>query len=333
MFSAPSTAQFKERGGIGPDASLTYAMTASITAVAGIRVGHWTDLAAGTGCTVVLCEEAVAVGVDVRGAAPATRETDLLRAGSLVGRAHAILLSGGSAFGLDAATGVMRFLEERDIGVQTHARKVPIVSAAGLYDLGMGSSEVRPDASAGYAACESATEAAVEEGSIGAATGATVAKRNGPAGAIKGGIGSAARTLEDGTVVGAIMAVNAVGAIYDPWTGEAVALPRPVAQRQWPMVGANTTIGVIATNARLDSAAANRLATLGHDGLALAIRPAHTQYDGDTLFAISISTNAAHTTPDVVALGEAAAQVVADAIVRGVRMATALHGVPAADSR
>jgi len=307
-------------------------MSASITAVAGIRVGHWTNLGAATGCTVVLCEEAVAVGVDVRGAAPATRETDLLRAGSLVGRAHAILLSGGSAFGLDAATGVMRFLEERDIGLQTHARKVPIVSAAALYDLGLGGSEVRPDAAAGYAACECATNDAVEEGSVGAATGATVAKRNGPAGAIKGGIGSAARTLEDGTVVGAIVAVNAVGAIYDPWSGEAVALPRPVAQRQWPMVGANTTIGVIATSARLDSAAANRLASLGHDGLALAIRPAHTQYDGDTLFAISLPRGAP-TSPDVVALGEAAAQVVADAIVRGVRLASALHGVPAAQSR
>ena len=307
-------------------------MTASITAVAGIRVGHWTNLDAGTGCTVVLCEDAVAVGVDVRGAAPATRETDLLRAGSLVGRAHAVLLSGGSAFGLDAATGVMRFLEEHDIGVPTHARKVPIVAAAALYDLGLGGSEVRPDAAAGYAACTSATDATIHEGSVGAATGATVAKRNGPGGAIKGGIGSAARTLEDGTVVGAIVAVNAVGAIYDPWTGEAVAQPRPVAERQWPMVGANTTIGVIATNARLDSAAANRLASLGHDGLALAIRPAHTQYDGDTLFAISLP-GAAQTTPDVVALGEAAAQVVAEAIVRGVRMATPLHGIPAAQTR
>ena len=304
-------------------------MTASITSVAGIRVGHWTNLDAGTGCTVVLCEEAVAVGVDVRGAAPATRETDLLRVGSLVGRAHAILLSGGSAFGLDAATGVMRFLEERDIGLQTHARKVPIVSAAALYDLGMGSSELRPDAAAGYVACESATDVGIDEGTVGAATGATVAKRNGPAGAMKGGIGSAAQMLEDGTVVGAIVAVNAIGAIYDPWTGEPVARPRPVAQRQWPMVGANTTIGVIATNARLDSAAANRLATLGQDGLAMAIRPAHTQYDGDTLFAISLPGDA-DTTPDVVALGEAAAQVVANAIVRGVRMATALHGVPAA---
>jgi L-aminopeptidase/D-esterase-like protein len=306
-------------------------MAASITAVPGIRVGHWTDLDAGTGCTVVLCENAVAVGVDVRGAAPATRETDLLRAGALVGRAHAILLTGGSAFGLDAATGVMRFLEERGVGLPTHAAKVPIVSAAALYDLGLGRADVRPNASAGYAAAQCASGSTVEEGTVGAGTGATVAKLLGAGGAMKGGIGSAARRLQDGTLVAALLAVNAVGSVYDPSTGEPIAEPRATSRSQWPLIGTNTTIGVLATTARLDSAAANRLASLGHDGLALAIRPAHTLYDGDTLFAVSLPSGEP-TEPDRVALGEAAALVVAEAIVRGVRMATALHGVPTVTS-
>jgi L-aminopeptidase/D-esterase-like protein len=304
----------------------------SITAVPGIRVGHWTDLVAGTGCSVILCEQAVAVGVDVRGAAPATRETDLLRAGSLVGRAHAILLTGGSAFGLDAASGVMRFLEERGVGFGMRSARVPIVSAAALFDLGIGRADVRPDAAAGYAACAAATDANPEEGTVGAGTGATVAKRLGPDTALKGGIGTAARALEDGTVVAALVAVNAVGSIYDPWTGTPIAEPRKTASPARPMVGANTTIGAIATTARLDSAAANRLATLGHDGIAMAIRPAHTHYDGDTLFAISLPTLPAEETPaiDFVLLGEVAAAVVSEAIVRGVRLATELHGVPAA---
>jgi L-aminopeptidase/D-esterase-like protein len=303
----------------------------SLTAVPGIRVGHWTDLDAGTGCTVVLCEQATAVGVDVRGAAPATRETDLLRPGSLVGRAHAILLTGGSAFGLDAATGVMRFLEERGIGMPTHASRVPIVSAAALFDLGFGRADVRPDAAAGYAACQAASDATVAEGCVGAGTGATVAKQHGVAGAIKSGIGSAAHVLDDGTIVAALVAVNAVGGVYDPSTGQAVATPRAGAGGHVSqLVGTNTTIGVIATTAVLDAASVNRLATIGHDGLALAIRPAHTLYDGDTLFAVSMPSAEATEKLDFVALGDAAASVVAEAIVRGVRAATPLHGVPAA---
>jgi L-aminopeptidase/D-esterase-like protein len=303
----------------------------TLVAVPGIRVGHWTDLDAGTGCTVVLCEQAVAVGVDVRGAAPATRETDLLQPGRLVGRAHAILLTGGSAFGLDAATGVMRFLEERGVGVPTHAGLVPIVSAAALFDLGLGRADVRPQAAAGYAACQAASDAAVEEGSVGAGTGATVAKLRGPAGAIKGGIGSSARVLADGVVVAALVAVNAVGGVYEPSTGQAVAVPRTGADgHASQLVGTNTTIGVIATSARLDSAAINRLATLGHDGLALAIRPAHTLHDGDALFAVSLPGVEGAAPSDFVALGEAVAAVVAEAIVRGVRAATPLHGVSAA---
>jgi L-aminopeptidase/D-esterase-like protein len=301
----------------------------NIGSVPGIRVGHWTNLDAATGCTVVLCERAVAVGVDVRGAAPATRETDLLRSGALVGRAQAILLTGGSAFGLDAATGVMRFLEERGIGEATRAGKVPIVSAAALFDLSVGRADVRPDAAAGYAACLAASDEPIAEGCVGAGTGATVAKRFGPAGAIKGGIGTSARRLQDGAIVGAIVAVNAVGSIYDAATGEPVAVPRASGSRSAVLVGEQTTIGVIATTVRLDAAGVNRLATLGHDGLAMAIRPAHTQYDGDTLFAVSIPTGEEQPTEDLVALGEAAAVVVAEAVVRGVRAATPLHGIPA----
>jgi L-aminopeptidase/D-esterase-like protein len=304
----------------------------SIASVPGLRVGHWTDLRAGTGCTVVLCEDALAVGVDVRGAAPATRETDLLRPASLVGRAHAILLTGGSAFGLSAATGVMRFLEERGVGVQMRSGVVPIVSAAALFDLGLGRAEVRPDAEAGYAACQAAGAPRVEEGTVGAGTGATVAKSRGPDGAVKGGIGTSARQLPGGVLVAALVAVNAVGGIYEPSTGQPIATPRADLPVQAPIAGENTTIGVVATNARLDSAGINRLATLGHDGLALAIRPAHTLYDGDTLFAISLppaGTDGEAPDVDAVTLGQATAEVVAEAIVRGVRAATPLHGVPA----
>ena len=310
----------------------------SILSVAGIRVGHWTDPQAATGCTVVLCENAVAVGVDVRGAAPATRETDLLRPGSLVGRAHAILLTGGSAFGLDAASGVMRFLEERGVGFATHAGPVPIVSAAALFDLGVGRADVRPDAAAGYAACQNAMASSrVEEGCVGAGTGATVAKLGGPEGAIKAGVGTAGRRLSDGNVIGALVVANAVGNVFDPWTGAAVATPRTAASAgAKTLLGAatNTTIGVIATSVRLDASGVQRLAVLGHDGLAMAIRPAHTQYDGDTLFAVSFpeADTAAPARTDPLELGQAAAEVVAEAVVRAVRTATALHGVPAAQA-
>jgi L-aminopeptidase/D-esterase-like protein len=331
-------------------------MAESITAVPGIRVGHWTDLEAGTGCTVVLCEQGAVAGVDVRGAAPATRETDVLKLGSLVGRAHAILLTGGSAFGLDAATGVMRFLEQRGVGFATQAGPVPIVPAAALFDLNIGRSDVRPDAAAGYAACQAAGEL-VAEGCVGAGTGATVAKLGGPGGAIKSGIGTACRELADGTLVAALVAVNAVGAVYDPRTGAPIAVPRtgaaPAEPRSaepptvpqtgtrlaelrtattgWQLFGGtNTTIGVIATTARLDTGGVKRLAISGHDGLALAIRPAHTVFDGDTLFALSLpEPGRGDATPaDLLALGQAAAEVVAEAILRGVRAATALHGIP-----
>jgi L-aminopeptidase/D-esterase-like protein len=307
-------------------------MASSITDVPGIRVGHWTNLEAATGCTVVLCEDGAVAGVDVRGAAPASRETDLLRPGSLVGRAYAILLTGGSAFGLDAATGVMRYLEERRVGFPTQAGPVPIVPAAALFDLGIGRSDVRPDADAGYAACQAASENTVAEGCVGAGTGATVAKLAGPGGAIKSGVGTACIELPNGTLVAALVAVNAVGGVYDPKTGAAVATPRTPVAAGTPLAGTNTTIGVIATTARLDSGGVNRLALWGHDGLALAIRPAHTMFDGDALFALSLPAEdrPSATPADLLTLGQAAADVVAEAILRGVRAATPLHGIPSA---
>lgn len=301
-------------------------MRGSITDVPGIRIGHWTNLEAGTGCTVVLCESGPVAGVDVRGAAPATRETDVLRPGALVGRVHAVLLTGGSAFGLDAASGVMRYLEERGVGFPTAVGPVPIVSAAALFDLPLGRADVRPDAAAGYAACQAAG-VDVAEGTVGAGTGATVAKLAGFANAIKGGIGTASRQLDDGTIVAALVASNAVGAIFE--CDHPIAVPRAQAPANFrPFARTNTTIGVVATTAPIDSGGIHRLAVLGHDGLALAIRPAHTQFDGDTLFALSLPGEGAPT-PDPVRLGAAASEVVAEAIVRGVRRAMALHGIPA----
>jgi L-aminopeptidase/D-esterase-like protein len=292
----------------------------SITDIPGLRVGHWTNRDGGTGCTVLLCESGPVAGVDVRGAAPATRETDLLRPGSLVGRVHAILLTGGSAFGLDAATGVMRYLEERSVGFPTGAGPVPIVAAAALFDLSFGRSEVRPDAQAGYAACRAADEP-LAEGTVGAGTGATVAH-----GTIKGGIGTAAHRLADGTLVAALVAVNAVGSIYD--NGQPIAAQPEDTSVPEPFARANTTIGIVATTAPLDSGAVSRLALQAHDGLARAIRPAHTQYDGDALFAVSLPAEGG-ASADPLQLGAAAADVVAEAIIRGVRLATTLHGVAA----
>jgi L-aminopeptidase/D-esterase-like protein len=289
-------------------------------------------LAAATGCTVVLCEPAAVAGVDVRGAAPGTRETDLLRPGSLVERVDAILLTGGSAFGLAAASGVVQFLEERGIGFPTTAGPVPIVPAAVLFDLGIGRADVRPDAAAGYAACLAATTEPVAEGCVGAGAGATVAKLGGAAGAIKAGLGSHALRLPDGTIVAALVAVNAVGSVVDPTTGEVIAAPRrSLATPGQPLVGASTTLGILATTARLDSAAVNRLASIAHDGIAQTIRPAHTLYDGDTIFALSLPAEDSPP-PDLLQLGAAAVDVVVAAVVRAVKTATPLHGVPSASS-
>ncbi|MDE0033299.1 MAG: P1 family peptidase [Deltaproteobacteria bacterium] len=292
----------------------------TITAVRGIQVGHATNRRARTGCTVVLCTAGAAAGVDVRGFAPGTRETDAIRPGQLVGKAHGILLTGGSAFGLDAASGVMRFLEERGSGFPTAHGVVPIVPAAVIYDLGVGDARIRPDKAMGYRACKAATDAPVPTGRIGAGAGATVGKAPGlhPA---DGGIGSACARLPGGATVGALMVVNAVGGIVNPDSGTMIAGgPKVEVGRKSPpehgpgMPGTNTTIGVVATDAALSSTEANVVAAMAHDGIARAIRPAHTLRDGDTLFALSSGKRKA----DVNAVGILAAEVVAQAIVNAV---------------
>ncbi len=299
---------------------------ATITAVRGIQVGHATHLRARTGCTVVLCKAGAAAGVDVRGFAPGTRETDAIRPGRLVGQAHGVLLTGGSAFGLDAAAGVMRFLEEQGAGFATAHGVVPIVPAAVIYDLGVGDPRVRPDKAMGYRACKAATDAPVPTGRAGAGTGATVGKAPGLSPA-DGGIGSACARLPNGVVVGALVVVNAVGCVVDPATGETVAggsdgtagrmveTGAKTAQARTPaMSGTNTTIGVVATDAALSPAEANTVAAMAHDGLARAIRPSHTLRDGDTLFALSTGKRRA----DVNQVGVLAAEVVAQAILNAV---------------
>ncbi len=316
-----------------------------ITDVHGIRVGHATDTRALTGCTVVLCEQGAVGGVDVRGSAPGTRETDLLRPMNLVERVHAVLLTGGSAFGLAAADGVMRYLEERGIGFHVGTVRVPIVPAAVIFDLMVGDATVRPTAEMGYAACRAASGGAVEEGSVGAGTGATVGKLLGPTSAMKGGVGTWSIGLPGAVTVGALVVVNAFGDIRDDETGQILAGARdPSTGRFLDTVqtlltveggrgfATNTTVGVIATNAKLTKEEANKLAQLAHDGLARVVSPAHSLYDGDTLFALSLG----NAQGDAVSLGVAAAKAVAEAVKRAVRLARGIPGVPGladADSR
>ena len=315
-----------------------------ITAVPGIRVGHYTDRDNATGCTVVLCEAGAIGGVDVRGSAPGTRETDLLSPTAMVEQVHAVLLSGGSAFGLSAATGVMQYLEERGTGIEFGNATIPIVPAAILFDLGLVTDTVRPDESAGRAACESASAGRPEEGSVGAGTGATVGKVLGRERCVKGGIGTSAVDLGGGLVVGAIVAVNAVGGIVDPETSEIVAGPlsddgvtmldsleimtAPGFGESSAGPGENTTIGVVATNAKVTKSQANKLASVAHDGLALAVRPAHLMSDGDTLFALATGTHEGEASMN--RLCAAAVVSVSRAIVRAAQQATGIGGVKAA---
>jgi L-aminopeptidase/D-esterase-like protein len=320
------------------------ANSVSMTSITGLSVGHWTSRDAATGCTVVLCPEGAIASVDVRGGAPGTRETDLLRAGTLVECVHAVLLSGGSAYGLDAATGVMRWLEERGHGFPVPTGVVPIVPAAILIDLSIGNPKVRPDADAGYEACEAASAGLPGEGCVGAGTGATVAKALGIEGALKGGIGSAAEETASGVTVAALIAVNSFGEILDADSGRVVAGPRGKTAgsfvstletlRARPPLSpftaspSNSTIGVVATDAPLTKDEAYRLAVMAQTGLTRAIRPAHTPVDGDTIFALATGTNKAET--DVLQLGTLAARAVERAIVRAVTEATGLAGVPSA---
>ncbi len=312
--------------------------------VPGILVGHDTLSDAATGCTVIICQRTALGAVDVRGGAPATRETDLLSPLCMMREVHAICLSGGSAFGLEAASGVARALEERGIGFDVGVTRVPIVPAASLFDLNTGSATVRPDAASGVRALEAAAGSPVAQGSVGAGTGATVGKTGGPGLHVKGGLGSASGTLPDGHTVGALVAVNAVGDIYDPDTGAIVAgarhpsgvgwlnaTPQRLTSQTNPFAGGNTTIGVIATDAPLSKAGLAKVAQMTHDGYARAIRPVHTPFDGDTIFALSTANTeaAGNEAPLLGLVGAMAAHAMERAIVKAVRAATSLGGVPA----
>ncbi len=306
-----------------------------------------------TGCTVILCRRGASAGVDVRGGAPGTRETDLLSPTALVQRVHAIVLAGGSAFGLDAASGVMRYLAERRIGFKTPVASVPIVPSAILFDLNVGSKDVRPDAPMGYAACEAASSARPAEGNVGAGTGASVGKLFGNALAMKAGLGTSSIRVGS-LVVGALIVVNSFGDVLDPSTGKLIAglrsgrlgpfrvggksyladtlqaMSTPAGRTVLKLAQhSNTVIGVVATNARLSKPEATKVAQMAHDGLARAIRPAHTMLDGDTVFALS--AGAVHA--DVTAVGAFAAEVVALAVLRAVRLATSAGGLPGLASR
>jgi len=315
-------------------------MTGSLTDVSGLSVGHWTDLHAATGCTVVLCDgEGAVAGVDVRGSAPGTRETDLLDPVNAVQRVHAVLIGGGSAFGLDAAAGVMRWLEAHGRGLDVGPLRVPIVPAAVLFDLLVGRADVRPGPVAGEAACEAASAAPVEQGSVGAGTGATVGKLLGFERATKSGLGSASLRLAGGVTVGALVAVNAAGDVVDPASGSVVAGPRLPGGgfarttewlREHPpeiVLGGSTTLAVVATDAELSKVEVAKVARMAHDGLARTIDPVHTMLDGDTVFALA--TGASGVRADVSSVGAAAATALARAVLAAVREATSLAGVPA----
>ena len=302
----------------------------AITDVPGIEVGHAQDGAALTGCTVVLCRKGAVAGVDVRGGAPGTRETDLLNPINLVERVHAVVLAGGSAFGLDAANGVMRYLEEQRIGLNTGAAKVPIVTAAILYDLSLGRADVRPDADMGYRAAASAASGSLAEGNVGAGTGASVGKMRGMGYAMKSGLGTWSVDV-NGLKIGALVAVNAIGDVIDPSNGTMVAGLRPGGTLKWMRkavasraVKLNTVIGVVATDAKLTKAQATKVAQMAQDGLARAIRPAHTMFDGDTVFALATGRKKS----DVSLIGAFAAEVMSQAILRAVKLAAPAGGLP-----
>ena len=313
-----------------------------LTDVPGIRVGHCTDAGNGTGCTVVLCEEPTAAAIEVRGAAPGSRDTEMLHPLASAEWVNGVMLSGGSLFGLDAAAGATRFLEERGIGLRFGRAVIPLVPSAILFDLGLITHDVRPTADDGYAACEAAAQS-FALGSVGAGTGATVGKLRGMERATKGGVGTAAVRIVDGPVVGALVAVNALGSVVDPASGRIVAGPRtgnpgsPFEDSVEILVAeqiknrgffTSTVIGVVATDAALDKRGAARLAIAGQDGIALAVRPAHTSSDGDTVFTLATGGHTDVVNPD--ALHAAALRAVSDAILSAVRNAAGLGGVPSA---
>ncbi len=325
-----------------------------ITDINGILVGHAQDETALTGCTVILCPRGAIAGVDQRGGAPGTRETDLLQPMHLVEKVQAILLSGGSAFGLDAATGVMRYLEEHGFGYDTGVAKVPIVPTAVIFDLALGSSSIRPDAAMGYAACENSRNSSSEQGNIGAGTGASVGKLLGPEYSMKSGLGSATVEAGNGLLVSAMVVVNAFGDVIDPCTNQIIAGTRTM--HKGPLkIGLgdyfadtmatmktfagktvlnfagrqNTVIGVVASNARLSKEETNKVAQMAQDGLARVVKPAHTMLDGDTIFALSTGKKAA----DVNLIGAYAAEAFSMAILNAVRAAKPVAGLPSANNR
>ncbi len=319
-------------------------LNATITAVPGIRVGHWTHPSGSTGCTAVITSDGAVGGADVRGGGPGTRETDLLKAEMSVDSVHAVVLSGGSAYGLATADGVMHYLEQQEIGFRVGGAVVPIVPAAILFDLGVGDPTVRPDAKAGFRAAETASNQPVEMGSVGAGAGATVGKMLGKERSMRGGLGSAAFSLEDGLVIGALVAVNCLGDVVDPATGGILAgarngdgtgfadtmsaLRRGLAGVESEVAG-STTIGVVATNVDWTKAQATKVAQMAQDGLALAIRPAHMPFDGDTIFALGTGGRRVDTRLTGV-VGALAASAMALAIVAAVQTATSGFGLPAA---
>lgn len=313
-----------------------------LTDVDGIKVGHFTESRRPTGCTVILCEKGAVAGVDLRGGAPGTRETDLLGPLNTVDQVHAIVLAGGSAFGLDAASGVMRYLDEHGIGLRAGTYTVPIVSAAILFDLDLGDGKIRPTAESGYRACIAAATDRVVEGNVGAGAGATVGKLFGPQFRMKSGLGTASIRIGDtGVVVAALVAVNAAGDVYEPGTGRILAGARSPGGKGFastveaivsghematPLRGINTTIGVVATNALLNKAEATKVAQMAHDGLARTINPVHTPFDGDTIFALA--TNTFKSKAPAGTIGAVAAIAMAQAVVRSITLAEGILGIP-----
>lgn len=317
-------------------------MTHTLVDVPHILVGHADDPDALTGCTVIVMEKAAICGVDVRGSAPGTRETDLLHPVNLVDRVHALCLSGGSTFGLDAATGVVKYLEEKGKGLDVGVAIIPIVPAAVLFDLAIGNPKIRPDAKMGYLAASRASKNLVQQGNVGAGMGATVGKLNGFEYAMKSGLGSASRKLDNGLIVSAIVAVNAVGEVWNPQTGELLAGARDEDNQLCDSLallekgtfapvspGTNTTIAVVASNANFTKTQATKVAQMAHDGLARTIYPAHTMYDGDTVFAVA--TGGIDATVDLV--GALSAEVLAEAVVNGILHAKGAGGFPAYNDR
>ncbi len=314
-----------------------------LTSITGIEVGHFTDTRRPTGCTAILFRNGAVAGVDVRGAAPGTRDTDLLNPVNTVQQIHGIMLSGGSAYGLETAAGAMRYLEEQGIGFHLGSQIVPIVPAAILFDLTVGNGHIRPDAAAGYAACKAASSGKIAEGSVGAGAGATIGKYFGPRSMMKSGLGTASLTIGNtGIIVSAIVAVNAVGDVLDPATGhiiagarkpngsgfiDTMARMREGSGRGDAGTGRNTTIGVVATNAVFDKAQMTKIAQMAHDGLARCINPVHTTMDGDTIFATSTAT--VKTSMDHGVVGAIAAEVMTEAVLRAVKQATGVLQIPA----